>query len=314
MTPGKFRHLSQCSTPAGHFVVLAIDHRANLRTMLEKHQGLVTDEEFRDFKMQVIEACQDIVSGILVDPAFGLASVIARRTFRGGLIAPLEVTDYGTHPSLREPSWIPGWSIKKIKRVGADGAKLLLPYHPELENAIAKEQMVEEVARECRARDLPLFLEPIVCSHSPDTKLTSAEHRTITVQMSRHFARLGADVLKLQLPSDESDWEPTCLGITQLCQTPWALLSGGVDFETYCRQAEVASSLGASGVMAGRSVWSDATKLRGVEREAFLRDVVPARVQRLADICAAHASPFTDKAPADQPALNWYEGYGNSGR
>src|SRR4029078_4586491 len=41
-------------------------------------------------------------------------------------------------------------------------------------------------------------------------------------------------------------------------QVPWVLLSGGVDDATFEAQVEVACRAGASGVLAGRSVWEGA--------------------------------------------------------
>ncbi|NOG49769.1 MAG: hypothetical protein HND48_10265 [Chloroflexi bacterium] len=41
---GKFRHLTQCATRDGHFMVLAIDHRANLRDALSAARGVPVDD------------------------------------------------------------------------------------------------------------------------------------------------------------------------------------------------------------------------------------------------------------------------------
>ena len=50
--------------------------------------------------------------------------------------------------------------MEKIKRVGGDGVKLLLPYHPEAENAPEKRAMVAELVETCTRHDIPFFLEP----------------------------------------------------------------------------------------------------------------------------------------------------------
>ena len=44
---------------------------------------------------------------------------------------------------------------------------------------------------------------------------------------------------------------------------PWVLLSGGVPFETFFRQTQVACEAGASGVMVGRAVWMINSTPRG---------------------------------------------------
>src|SRR5579863_2876529 len=97
-TMGKFRRLSQCATQAGHFVILAIDHRQILLDELNRHAAHpLSDAEFAAFKQEVMESLAAGVSGMLTDPAYGLGSGIPNRIIPGnvGLLAPLEVTDYG---------------------------------------------------------------------------------------------------------------------------------------------------------------------------------------------------------------------------
>lgn len=307
MSLGKVRHLTACTTAEGHFVVLAIDHRANLRQALEKF-GPISDLAFRDFKVQVTRAAADRVSAVLADPGYALGALVAERVYTGGLLSPLEVTDYDVHPSQRQFRRIPHWSVEKAKRLGCDGLKLLLPFHPQLPDAAEKEKLVVEVVAQCRQHDIPLFLEPIACALSPNERLSAAQQRELTVEMAQHFCALGVDVLKLQLPAAEDEWEATCRELGKVCGVPWALLSGGVGFEDYCRQAERACFHGASGVIVGRAVWNEATSLQGEERAEFLLEVVPDRLQRLADICAG-GTPWHERFPVTEPALDWYEAY-----
>src|SRR4051812_16863981 len=129
VTPGKYRHLSQCSSAVGHFSVLAIDHRGNLLSSLNKQSPHpLTDAEFAGFKGQVMRHLLPESTAVLTDPDYGFGAAIGESA---GLIAPLEVTDYDLHPSHRSTNFIEGWSVEKIKRVGGSGAKLLLYYHPE---------------------------------------------------------------------------------------------------------------------------------------------------------------------------------------
>ncbi|MBS2040893.1 tagatose 1,6-diphosphate aldolase [bacterium] len=308
MSIGKFRHLSRCTNAEGQFLILAIDHRANLREAIEKESGPIDDLAFRDFKVQVVEASSTLVTGVLADPAYALGALVAGRRFTGGLLSPLEVTDYGVHPSQRELQWIPGWGVEKVKRMGADGIKLLLPYHPELPSAEAKQQVVRKLVAECGEYDIPLYLEPIACAPAPGQKLSAREQREVTIEMTQLFCALGADVMKLQIPAEEAEWENTCRELSKVCTVPWALLSGGVDFETYCRQAEHACFYGASGVIVGRAVWSEACRLQGEARAEFLREQVPQRLRRLSQICGA-AQPFWSNLKEPDPALDWYESY-----
>src|SRR5262245_8897902 len=134
MTPGKFRHLMQCSSPAGHFVILAIDHRGNLRNSLNEYAlRSLSDEEFTAFKQQIIQGLASAATAVLTDPDHGIGPGLDSGALTGqvGILAPLEVTDYTLPPGKRSTNWIDGWSVGKIKRMGGTGVKLLLYYHPE---------------------------------------------------------------------------------------------------------------------------------------------------------------------------------------
>lgn len=314
-TFGKYRHLSRCVTSHGHFVVLAIDHRTNLLTELNKHAPQpLTDAQFVQFKQQVLHTLAPHASGVLTDPAYGIGYGIADGTLHGhlGLLAPVEVTDYDLHPSKREVQFITGWSVEQIKRVGADGVKLLLPYHPQADNVAQKHAVVRQLVDECAHHDIPFFLEPIAYSLDPDHVLPDAELRQITVEMAQTFSTMGVDVLKLQFPSDakqnsdQDSWRAACAAVNAACTVPWVLLSGGVSFETFADQARIACEAGASGVIVGRAVWAEAVALQGGARAAFLASTGMERMQTLRGICAQHAHPWTERTPAPQPSTTWY--------
>lgn len=316
---GKYRHLSRCSTEAGHFVILAIDHRANLLEALNRAAPQPLDSAgFSAFKTRVTAVLAPETSAVLTDPAYGIGAGIAARAISGhiGLIGPVEVTDYEKHPSQRTVQWIPGWSVGKIKRIGGDGVKLLLPYHPEADNVDEKRDGVRKIVESCARWDIPFFLEPIAYSLDPARSLTNAELLQITVEMAREFAAMGADVLKLQFPvdpaqsRDESEWRSACAAVTEACgAVPWALLSAGVDFETFALQAQIACQAGASGVIVGRAIWSEAVTLQGEARDAFVTTTARERIRRLASICAQNATPWYDRIAAPDVALDWFENY-----
>lgn len=313
-TIGKYRHLSHCSTEAGRFLILAIDHRTNLLDALNKAAGRELSEvEFMAFKRGVIAASVGQVSAVLTDPAYGIGMAVAQRVLPGrvGLLAPLEVTDYRLHPGQRAVNFIPGWSVEKVKKAGGDGVKLLLPYHPEADNAEMKRAVVRQLVDECHLYDIPFFLEPIAYSLDPERILSDAELRQITVDMAGQFSAMGVDVLKLQFPMQGGDapaWESACREVNEASRVPWAILSGGVDFATFARQARIACQCGASGVIVGRAVWNEAVEHFGQPTLAgFLQETVPDRLRELADICAQSATAWFERIPAPNFAPDWYQ-------
>ena len=312
---GKLRHLAHATTAAGHFCILAIDHRANLKEKLDAATSQpLSDEEFVGFKRSIVESMTGEFSALLIDPAYGIGTGVAQGIIPGqvGLLAPLEVTDYGLHPSQRSMTYIEGWSVGKIKRVGADGVKLLLPYHPEAKNLAEKHDTVERIVEACAKYDLPFYLEPIAYSLDPDTSLANEELSQIVVEMAKTFSDMNADILKMQFPAnpdDEGNWKSACERLNAACGVPWALLSAGVDFETFKRQAEVACKAGASGVIVGRAVWAEAVDLQGDARSQFLGTTARQRMAELAAICAAHATPWHQRITIPDVNTGWYESY-----
>ena len=127
------------------------------------------------------------------------------------------------------------------------------------------------------------------------------------------FSKMGVDVLKLPFPVDHRqsqnlrEWQAACEAVTQACYVPWALLSEGVNYETFVRQAKVACQAGASGVIVGRAVWAEAVELRGKNRQDFIQSVAIERMKTLSKLCGDYASPWYELVPAPDTSLNWYE-------
>lgn len=316
---GKRRGLTRCANDQGVFVILALDHRNNLRQALNpENPQAVGDRQLTEFKQQVISALASAASSVLLDPEFSASQVIAQDILPAGtgLLVALEETGYTGDPTARASQVLPGWSVAKTKRMGADGVKLLVYYHPESERAGEQEDLVSAVVEACADFDIPLFLEPLSYSLDPERKsLPSTEKRRIVVETARRLTPLGADILKAEFPlnvkeeADEKVWAEACSELTQASEVPWALLSSGVDFETFLRQVEVACESGASGVIAGRAVWQEAVSLEAAAMQTFLSTVAVERLQVLTEICNQKAVPWTRYYPAEPVPAGWYRSY-----
>src|ERR1700682_6295444 len=74
---GKFRRLHPCAPATGRFVIVAADHRQNLRSSLQPNGPERIDYAlFADFKRALAKALSPAASAILVDPEFGLGEGI----------------------------------------------------------------------------------------------------------------------------------------------------------------------------------------------------------------------------------------------
>ena len=319
MTPlGIMRGLSQCSSSSGAFTILALDHRQNLRRDLRPADpASVAADELIEFKRVVVRAIGSVATGILLDPEYGAAQAIADGSLPGsvGLIVALEETGYAGSPIDRRSRLLDGWSPDMARRLGASAAKLLVYYHPDAPGAAAQEALVESVARACRAVELPLFLEPLTFAQVDGQQLVGEARRRVVVETARRLGGLGVDVVKVEFPydasvSDRVRWQEACAELDAAVSIPWVLLSGGADPATFIAQVEIACAAGASGVAAGRAIWSEATTLAGAPRESFLAAVALRRLTDLRQLIDRVARPWTEAMPlagaAATPAADWY--------
>jgi tagatose 1,6-diphosphate aldolase len=316
---GKFRGLQQCSTARGALAVLALDHRNNLRQALRPDTpDSVTDAEMVAFKQEVVARLASVSSAVLLDPEIGAAQCVASGALPGGvgLVVAVEATGYTGDPTARQSRILPGWSVAKARRMGANAIKLLVYYHPDSSTASELEAFIRQVVADCAAQDIPLFLEPLSYSLDPARKkLPPEERRRVVIETAHRLSALGIDILKAEFPvdvsaqTDEREWAAACMELSAASAVPWVLLSASVDYETYLRQVTVACQAGATGVAVGRAVWQEATKLQGQARKDFLREAAQGRLARLTAVCEALARPWREAYSAPEVGSTWYEHY-----
>jgi tagatose-1,6-bisphosphate aldolase len=315
---GKLRGLQQCTSKHFTFTCLALDHRQNLRRALNQaNPGPVSDADLTRFKLEVTSVLAGAATCVLLDPEYSAAQAIAEGALPGGtpFVVAVESTGYGGEPTARQSQVLPGWTVEKAKRMGASMVKLLVYYHPDSSTAGEIETFVREVAEECCRNDLGLMLEPLSYSLAADRKLTSDEKRSVVIETARRLTIPGVDVLKCEFPLDvasgplESEWAEACRAISSASRAPWILLSAAVDYDTYLRQVRVACQTGACGIAVGRAIWQDAIGLNGPARMTYLKDIARPRLERLSQLCAELARPWTDFYTADEIKPDWYKTY-----
>jgi tagatose-1,6-bisphosphate aldolase len=319
---GRIRGLRACASARGTFGVLALDHRQNLRRELRPDDpASVTFGEMVAFKRAVVRALGPAATGVLLDPEVGAAQAILDGSLPPGtgLIVAIEATGYDGAPTARASRILDGWSVAAAKRMGASAAKLLVYYHPDAPNAVDQERLVATVVAECAARDLALFIEPLSFSIDPAVpRLEGEPRRRVVVETARRLTALGGDVLKAEFPydpgvTDEGRWREACAELDEASRLPWVLLSGGADDAIFEAQVRVASGAGASGVLAGRSVWAEAATLAPADRDAFLATTGRERLARLVDLVDELGRPWDARpgplVPLLEPGEGWYRGY-----
>ena len=298
---GKWRRLQQAASARGTFTVLAIDHRGPLRRAIAQFFPMRdSDSALAELKEDIVRELAPHASAALLDPEIGLAHCLRRGVLPGrtGLIVAQDTGSTGD-PAMLSTGLVPDWTVVDTARIGGAGAKLLVYYHPEADSAREVEALVTSIAEDCAREEVPLYLEPLAFTpDSPSKPLPSELLKQAVVETARRLVPLGVDVLKAEFPlnvaeqPDEIAWQDACLELTEACAVPWVLLSGGVPWNVFLRQAEIACNSGASGVMAGRVFWKEAVAMDRPARQVFLAQDAANRLGRLRAICDISARPL----------------------
>ena len=326
---GKIRGLQQISTPEGIFIICAMDHRGSLKAMIEKEQldDYVDYQEIVEHKLELCAALAPYASAVLLDPNYGAAQCITAGVLPGhtGLLVSIEATGYESKPKGRITTLLNGWSVEKIKRMGASAVKILVYYRPDL-TEVADRQLktIQTVAEECLKYDIPFLVEPktyLTKSEDAGTSQFAVRKPGLVIESARQITSLPIDVLKAEFPADmkyETDRTKLlqfCRQLDEASQVPWVILSAGVDYETFRKEVEIACQAGASGFLGGRAIWQEAIHFTDKKaRVKFLSTTVADRLKELAEIATKHAVQWYHKLgiKAYEWATvqeNWYMNY-----
>ncbi|MFH1484761.1 MAG: tagatose 1,6-diphosphate aldolase [Chloroflexota bacterium] len=306
LTTGKTRGLQQLANSYGIFAMCAMDHRDSLKHMLSgKGPEIATYQAMVDFKMDLCHILAPSASAVLLDPVYGAKQAVSSWTLPGdkGLLVSLEDTEYYSTNEGRITKLLPDWGVAEVKRLGASAAKLLLYYRPDL-LAVASKQLdtVRKLADDCEQEELAFLVEPKAYAVD-DRENNPSEFATIrpdlVIETARQITALPIDVLKAEFPADmefekdEGRLLYLCQQLDRASQVPWVILSAGVSFEVFARQVEIACKTGASGFLAGRALWQEATSASSrEERQRFLQNTVAQRLDRLTDIANTYGTPW----------------------
>jgi tagatose 1,6-diphosphate aldolase len=279
------RALDQLSTPSGRLGILAADQRTKL-VAARTESGLPADPaSLREFKLDLVEALAPLAPAVLLDPEIGLPHVLAERAFpaRTGLLVSLERSGAIRSPDgLRSVELLPDVGPAGVRRLGGTGAKLLVRLRADREDVDGPNAaVIRAVAADCTAADLALVVEVLAYRLDDEDDAEFGRRRADLIREGALLAEAaGARYLKLEYPGDEA----ACAAVTDALSSPWALLSAGVGHETFVGQLRAALAGGASGFIAGRSIWKESVALDRAARREFLRGEARRRLEELLDV------------------------------
>jgi len=235
-------------------------------------------------KKAIIESLSEKISGLLIDPEFGLPAYKSLNCQKPYLLSA-EKSGYQRKDEERITEL--EYEIADLKKMGASGIKLLLYFNPWVKSAIEQLKTAAFVYHQCRQENLPLFLE-IVTYYTEETALNK---NNLVVESLNKVLSFGviADVFKLEYPLDRQG----CLTVSKILgKIPWIMLSRGENFQIFKIQLEEAMANGASGFLAGRSLWQEIGQFSDDEkRKDYLQNCVQKRFDEIASIVLQ--SPLT---------------------
>ena len=278
LTPGKLAGLKAVSNERGVIAAAAMDQRGSLKKALGAN---ATEKQLEEFKSLVTEVLTKHASAILLDPEWGLPAS-KRRAKNAGLLLAYEKTGYDKTGPGRLPDLLGNWSVRRLKEAGADCIKILLYYTPFDPKDIndQKHAWVERIGDECRANDIPFFLEFVGYEEGADEKgLEYAKKKPEIVKASMaEFTkdRYGVDVMKVEVPINMKFVEGAkafggqkayskkeamdhFLAAAKVATKPFIYLSAGVSNAEFTESLELAAQSGVkfNGVLCGRATWKD---------------------------------------------------------
>ena len=288
ITPGKLAGMKAVSNDRGVIAAAAMDQRGSLKKALAKEKGGdVGDRELEEFKTLVTEVLTPHASAILLDPEWGIPAS-KRRAKNAGLLLAYEKTGYDKTGPGRLPDLLDEWSVRRLKEAGADCVKILLyytPFDPKDVND-KKHAWVERIGDECRANDMPFFLEFVGYEEGADEKgfeFAKKKPEIVTASMAEFTKdRYGVDVMKVEVPVNMKYVEGARVYAGQSAYTkpqamdhfrkaaavatkPFIYLSAGVSNAEFTESLELAAEAGTkfSGVLCGRATWKDGIPIYG---------------------------------------------------
>jgi tagatose 1,6-diphosphate aldolase len=259
---------------------------------------------------------------VLIDPLYGLGHLVPSGAVPRdvGLITAIEDEGYTFPAGPRATRLREGWSMGQAKAVGTDIAKILWFYRPDAQNAATQRDLLTRQIEESARWSLPLVVEPIwypLPGEDPTEQAWQDRRYEGIVASGALVASMGADMLKSEFPgtvaSDDARHRAAeaCAAIDAAISIPWVVLSAGVGFDDFAVQVEIAGAAGASGYMAGRSIWREAVAAHLAGRPEAARELVTDRFTQLNDIVRRHARPYVPGATLDECLAavrpRWYE-------
>ncbi|MDX3926109.1 MAG: tagatose-bisphosphate aldolase [Shinella sp.] len=301
MTTAELRGYQQICGADGAMMVIACDQRGGMRSLLAKdpdEQAKIGNDVLGQTKADITRYLASHASCVLVDPVCAVPhlvddGVLARDT---ALLIGLDASGWDVSPEgYRLSKLVPGITARTVREFGATGGKIMVYLRadrPEANtaNIAILRQCIEDFSRE----NLLLVVEFLTYRLEGESAEDYAAKTSWLIEEGcRISLECGAKVLKIPYPGSPE----ACAAVTKISgDVPWAVLSAGVDHETFLGQVETAMANGASGVIAGRSLWKDCISLDRETTRQRLETIAVPRLREIRAVVARYRNSGTPKA------------------
>lgn len=288
------RALRRICTGAGNMLIVAGDQRNGMKAVMKSPVGpeAITKEELAAAKEDLVRFLGNEAPAILIDPEVALPQIIDDDVLASGtaLVVGMDASGYETVDGQRYTRFVEGVTPRRVRELGGEAAKMLFYLRPDQEDSVARvSREIGELVEACAQEGLLLIVEILLYQLEDESAEEYAEMFGALVARAAEIAvSQGSKVLKLPYPGSAE----ACAEVTRSARgVPWAVLSAGVDHATFLGQVETAVTNGASGAMAGRSLWKDSLAMTSGEREQLLTNQALPRLRELSgtiDQAASH--------------------------
>ena len=276
---GKLIHLKKLCNDRAHFQMLAVDQRPPIFNIISKAKSREHRyDEVVECKKLITSSLSHHASAILMDPHYSLSNIL-RYNKSKGLVITLEEHNFIETDRGRYSDNIQNWSVEKIKKVGGDAVKVLAWYRPDADTKSVEHQKryIKTIGKECEKYSIPFLLELLVYpfqndeNHTTEYQEQKQKKSQNVIDSVKEFAKeeYKVDIFKLESPVDTNKLENEITKETETAfkelseatnNKPWVVLSSGMNKESFYNCLKLAYKNGASGYLAGRTIWLDAFK------------------------------------------------------
>ncbi|MDD7972020.1 tagatose-bisphosphate aldolase [Roseinatronobacter alkalisoli] len=294
MTTAERRGYQQICAENGLMMVVACDQRGGMRKVLAdtpEAQAAINEAALGVVKTGIVRHLANKASCVLLDAVCAVPGVVDEGALSRdtGLLIGLDASGWDTDANGYQISkLVPGITARRVRELGGTGAKLMVYLRPDKPEANdVNIGIIREQIADFAAEDLLLVVEILTYKLEGESdEAYRAVFPSLIVESARISIELGSKVLKLPYPGTPE----ACAEITEICgDVPWAVLSAGVDHETFIGQVEIAMQNGASGVIAGRALWKDCISLDPEVSKDRLEKIASSRLKQIQAVLDRHA-------------------------